>query len=209
MSASDQRRYWNLAPLNARRLLDLVALGLAPAAAAGLLAFAHTDRPSWGLLVAISILVVNQLVSRTRYPLHLMPIARLATCALTLFLGALLAWAASLFVGVGSLGASLIPAVVGALPVAALGCWLKARFDGHVAVRIAVIGDPEVAEGLDREITVAKIRGYQLVGWISVGGRPPIELYPGVSRLGSIGELRRIVRTHGIELLVHAQGPSG
>ncbi len=38
---------------------------------------------------------------------------------------------------------------------------------------------------------------------------PPIELFPGVSRLGSIEELRRIVRTHGIELLVHAQGPSG
>lgn len=208
MSASEQSRFWQLGPLNARRLLDLVALGIAPAAAAGLLAFGHTNRPSWGALVAISILVVNQLVSRTRYPLHLMPIARLATCFLTPLLGALLAWAVSLFVGVGSLGDSLIPAVMGALPVAALGCWIKVRFDRHVAVRIAVIGDPEVAEGLDREITVAKIRGYQLAGWISVGGRPPMELAPGVSHLGSIEELRGIVRTHGIELLVHAQGPS-
>jgi exopolysaccharide biosynthesis polyprenyl glycosylphosphotransferase len=209
MSASEQSRFSHMGPLNARRLLDLVALGIAPAAAAGLLAFAHTNRPSWGVLVAISILVANQLVSRTRYPLHLMPMARLATCGLTPLLGALLAWAASLFVGVGSLGDSLIPAVMGAVPVAALGCWLKARFDGHVAVRIAVIGDPEVAEGLDREITVAKIRGYQLFGWISVGGRPPTELAPGVCHLGSIEELRRIVRTHRIELLVHAQGPSG
>jgi exopolysaccharide biosynthesis polyprenyl glycosylphosphotransferase len=209
MSASERSRFWHLGSLNARRLLDLVALGVAPAAAAGLVAFAHTDRPSWGVLVAISILVVNQLVSRTRYPLHLMPIARLATCGLTPLLGALLAWAASLFVGVGSLGDSLIPAVMGALPVAALGCWLKVRFDRHVAVRIAVIGDPEVAEGLDTEIAVAKIRGYRLLGWISVGGGPPIELAPGVSHLGSIDELRQIVRTHRIELLVHAQGPSG
>jgi exopolysaccharide biosynthesis polyprenyl glycosylphosphotransferase len=209
MSASEQSRFWHLGPLNARRLLDLVALGIAPAAAAGLLAFAHTNRPSWGVLVAISILVANQLVSRTRYPLHLMPLARLATCGLTPLLGALLAWAASLFVGVGSLGDSLIPAVMGALPVAALGCWVKARFDRRVALRIAIIGDPEVAEGLNREIAVAKIRGYQLFGWISVGARPPIELAPGVCHLGSLEELRRIVRTHRIELLVHAQGPSG
>jgi exopolysaccharide biosynthesis polyprenyl glycosylphosphotransferase len=209
MSASEQSRFSHLGPLNARRLLDLVAIGIAPAAAAGLLAFAHTNRPSWGVLVAISILVANQLVNRTRYPLHLMPMARLATCGLTPLLGALLAWAASLFVGVGSLGDSLIPAVMGAVPVAVLGCWLKARFDRHVAVRIAVIGDPDVAEGLDREITVAKIRGYQLAGWISVGGRPPIEPVPGVCHLGSIEELRRIVRSQRIELLVHAQGPSG
>jgi len=209
MSAPEQSRFWHLGPLNARRALDLVALGVAPAAVAGLLAFGHTNRPSWGVLVAISILVVNQLVSRTRYPLHLMPIARLATCGLTPLLGALLAWAVSLFMGVGSLGDSLIPAVMGALPMSALGCWVKARFDRRVAVRIAVIGDPEVAEGLNREIAVAKIRGYQLLGWISVGDQPPIELAPGVSHLGSIEELRRIVRTCRIELLVHTQGSSG
>jgi exopolysaccharide biosynthesis polyprenyl glycosylphosphotransferase len=209
MSASERLRSWHLGPLDARRLLDLVALGIAPAAAAGLLAFAHTNRLYWGVLVAVSILVVNQLVSRTRYPLHLMPIARLATCGLAPLLGVLLAWAAALSVGVGSLGDSLIPAVVGALPVAALGCWVKVRFDRCVAMRIAVIGDPEVAEGLDKELAMAKIHGHRFLGWISVGGRPSADLAPGVSHLGSIEELRRIVRTHGIELLVHAQGPSG
>ena len=92
-------------------MLDLVALGIVPAAAAGLLAFAHTNRPYWGGMVAICILVVSQLVSRTRYPLHLMPVARLAVCGLIPFLGGLLAWAVALSVGTGSLGDSLIPAV--------------------------------------------------------------------------------------------------
>ena len=209
MSASEPSRSWRLGPLHARRLQDLVALGIVPATAAGLLAFAHTNRLAWGMLVAISILVVSQLVSRTRYPLHLMPVARLAICGLTPLLGALVAWAASLFVGVGSLGDSLIPAVIGALPLTMLGCWVKARFDRGVAVRIAVIGDPEVAEGLSGEMAVAGIPGYQLSGWISVGDRPQVELAPDVSYLGSIEELRQIVRTRGIELLVHTQGTSG
>jgi exopolysaccharide biosynthesis polyprenyl glycosylphosphotransferase len=189
--------------------VDLVALGIAPAAVAGLLAFGHTSRPSWGVFVAFSILAVHQLISRNRYPLHLMPVARLVACTLTPLLGALLAWAAFSFVGVSSLGDSLIPAVMGALPVSALGYAFKARFDRSVAVRFAVIGDPEVAEALNSEIASAQVRGYQLVGWISVGGRPSIERAAGVSYLGSIEELRRVVRTRGIELLVHTQGSSG
>ena len=76
-------------------------------------------------------------------------------------------------------------------------------------MRFAVIGDPEVAEALNSEIAAAQVRGYQLVGWISVGGRPSLERAPGVSYLGSIEELRRVVRTRGIELLVHTQGSSG
>jgi exopolysaccharide biosynthesis polyprenyl glycosylphosphotransferase len=195
--------------LSARRLLDLVALGIAPAAAAGLLAFAHTGRPAWGLAVATSILVVNQLVRRTRYPLHLMPVTRLVTCGMSPLLGVLFAWAAASSLGAGSLGGSLIPAAAGALVIAVLGYWVKGHFEGSVAVRIAVIGDPEVAEGLNREIAMAKIRGYEFLGWISVGGPPPADLAAGVSHLGSIEQLRQIVATRGIELLVHAQGSSG
>jgi exopolysaccharide biosynthesis polyprenyl glycosylphosphotransferase len=209
MSGPEQSRSWQLRPLGARRLLDLVALGIAPAAAAGLLAFSHSHRPWWGVVVATFILVVGQLVSRTRYPLHLMPIARLATCCLTPLLGVLLAWAVALSTGMGSLGDSLIPAVVGAVPLAAIGCWVRDRFDMSVGVRIAVIGDPEVAEGLSNEIATAKIRGYRVLGWISVGGPSPADLPPSVSYLGSIEDLRRIVPAHQIELLVHAQGPSG
>jgi exopolysaccharide biosynthesis polyprenyl glycosylphosphotransferase len=202
-------RSWCLRVLTARRLLDLVALGIAPAAAAGLLAFAHTRHPAWGVAVAISILVVNQVISRTRYPLHLMPVTRLITCGLTPLLGVLLAWVAASSLGAGSLGGSLIPAVAGALLIAALGYWVKGLFERSVAVRIAVIGDPEVAEGLNREIAMAKIRGYEFLGWISVGGLPPADLAPSVCHLGSIEELRRIVATRGIELLVHTQGSSG
>ena len=44
----------------------------------------------------------------------------------------------------------------------------------------------------------------------SPSGDPlPVDLAPGVLHLGSIEELRRIVASRGIELLVHAQGPSG
>ena len=199
----------SLRVLAARRLLDLVALGVAPAVAGGLLAFGHSRHPAWGVAVAISILVVNQLVSRTRYPLHLMPVTRLVTCALTPLLGVLLAWAAVSSLGAGSLGGSLVPAVGGALLVAALGYWVKGHFERAVAVRIAVIGDPEVAEGLSREIAMAKIRGYRFVGWISVGSQSRADTAPGVSHLGSIEDLRRIVAAQGIELLVHTQVSSG
>src|SRR5688572_29323826 len=46
----------SLRVLTARRLLDLFALGVAPAAAGGLVAFAHTGHPAWGAIVAVSIL---------------------------------------------------------------------------------------------------------------------------------------------------------
>ncbi len=76
-ASTEPRGCLSLRVLTARRLLDLVALGIAPAAAGGLVAFAHTGHPAWGAIVAVSILVVNQLVSETRYPLHLMPVTRL------------------------------------------------------------------------------------------------------------------------------------
>jgi exopolysaccharide biosynthesis polyprenyl glycosylphosphotransferase len=191
-----------------RRLLDLLALGIAPAAAGGLLAYAHTNRLGWGALVALSILAVSQLFGQTRYPLHLMPVARLAGSALSALAGALLAWAAGLAMGVGSLGDSLIPAALGASAVAVLGFWVRGTFDQRVAVRIAVVGDADVAEGLDREITMAKIHGYYLVGRISVGERAPMDLGLDIPYLGAIEDLREIVRSHRIELLVHAQGPT-
>jgi exopolysaccharide biosynthesis polyprenyl glycosylphosphotransferase len=209
MGARKAPRSWSLGPLGARRLLDLIALGIVPATAAGVLAITHSGRPYWGMVVAVSIFVANQLVSRTRYPLHLMPIARFATCVLSPLLGALLAWAVALSTGMGSLGDSLIPAVVGALPLAAFGCWIRGRFDMSVGVRIAVIGDPEVADGLSKEIVTARVNGYRVLGWVSVNGRSPAQLATEVPYLGPIEDLRRIVPAHQIELLVHAQGPSG
>jgi exopolysaccharide biosynthesis polyprenyl glycosylphosphotransferase len=209
MIAADQPRSRNLGALSARRLLDLIALGFAPAIVAGLLAFAHSGRPYWGMIVAVSILVASQLVSRTRYPLHLMPIARLGICVVSPVLGALLAWAVAHSTGMGSLGDSLIPAVLGACPLAAFGCWMRGHFDMSVGVRIAVIGDPEVAEGLSKEIATARVHGYRVLGWISVGDRSPGELATEVPYLGPIEDLRRIVPAHQIELLIHAQGPSG
>ena len=209
LSTAERYRSLRLRVLTARRLLDLVALGIAPAAAAGLLAFAHTGRPAWGAVVAISILVVNERINQTRYPLHLMPVTRLVICGLTPLLGVSLAWAAATSLGTGPLGGSLIPAVAGAFLIATLGYWVKGHFDRSVAVRIAVIGDADVAEGLSREIAIAEVRGYDFVGWISVGDPPPANYVPTVAHLGSIEELRQIVATRGIELLVHAQGPSG
>ena len=92
----------SLRVLTARRLLDLVALGIAPAVAAGLLAFGHTGQLAWGVVVALSILVVNQLVSQTRYPLHLMPVTGLVICGLTPLLGVFLAWVAASSLGTSS-----------------------------------------------------------------------------------------------------------
>jgi exopolysaccharide biosynthesis polyprenyl glycosylphosphotransferase len=209
MSTPERPRSWPLGPLGARRLLELIAFGIVPATAAGLLAFAHSGRPYWGMVVAVSILVASHLVSRTRYPLHLMPIARLGICCMTPLVGAMLAWAAALSTGMGSLGDSLIPAVLGAVPLAAFGCWVRDRFDMSVGVRIAVIGDPEVAEGLSAEIATARIHGYRVLGWISVGDRSVAEHATEIPYLGPIEDLRRIVPAGQIELLIHAQGPSG
>ncbi|HMI27144.1 MAG TPA: hypothetical protein VK594_21895, partial [Streptosporangiaceae bacterium] len=64
-----------LTAFRARRLFDLSAYRLAPAAVAGLMASSHLSRAGDGLIVFAAIVLASVILEREPVPLHLMPLA--------------------------------------------------------------------------------------------------------------------------------------
>ena len=80
-----------LGALRAQRLIDLVGLRLAPALTGGLIAYSHYRQLGPAVLVFASMLAAAQLIERPRFPLQLMPAARVAIALLAPVLGAAVA----------------------------------------------------------------------------------------------------------------------
>ena len=71
-----QRRKPRVRALRARRVIDLVGLRVAPAATAALIVWSHTNYGK-GLITFLAVLVAGQVLERARFPLSLMPAARI------------------------------------------------------------------------------------------------------------------------------------
>ena len=75
---------------------------------------------------------------------------------------------------------------------------------GLASVRIVVIGSERSAESLRRELALANVRHYSVVGWVSPyrgdasNGTPMI----GDGDLGPLNSLAAVVRQHGVDLLL-------
>ncbi len=78
--------------LEAQRLIDLIALRLAPSAAAGLIAYSHMSEVGTGLIVFFGVLLATHALDRAEMPMQLMPASRLIVAALAPVVGALVAW---------------------------------------------------------------------------------------------------------------------
>ena len=85
----------------------------------------------------------------------------------------------------------------------ALGAWMVTRFEARAEMRIAVAGPPQIARTLTRELGLAAIPGYRIVGWID-GGAP--DNVPEMRRLGSFSQIASIVEREGIDLIVNMGG---
>lgn len=196
-----QRRKPRVRALRARRVIDLVGLRVAPAATAALIVWSHTNYGK-GLITFLAVLVAGQVLERARFPLSLMPAARifvgLAAPVLGMGAAALAMLAMERTLSFGDMAA----AVIGAWLVLALGAWIRYRVDRVASARIAVIGDRSFAMDLAREFDEARIYDHKLAGWI---GRPG-DSTDGLVWLGSLREVRQIVLDQDIELLVCAPG---
>ena len=197
-----------LTAFRARRLLDVSAYRLAPAAVAGLMASGHLNRAGDGLIVFGAIVLASALLEREQMPLHLMPLAWLAVRTAVPVLGAAMALAVFAIVGAGQPVTAMFIPVVGAWLVTAFATWSTARFESVRQVRLAVIGSEEIALGLDEELRTAGIRAYKVVGWLSDGASSVERSGGGPRRLGSLDDgMRGIVTRNRIDLLVHSAGP--
>jgi lipopolysaccharide/colanic/teichoic acid biosynthesis glycosyltransferase len=197
-----------LTAFRARRLLDLSAYRLAPAAVAGLMAASHLDPAADGLIVFVAILLCSVLLERDHVPLHLMPLAWFFVRAAVPVLGAGAALAIFALSGSGEPVSSMFVPVLGAWLVTAFAAWSTGHFEAVRQVRLAVIGSEEIALGLDEELRTAGIRAYKVVGWLSEAPTALGREGDGPKRLGSLEDgMRRIVTDNKIDLLVHSAGP--
>ena len=197
-----------LTAFRARRLLDVSAFRLAPAAVAGLMASSHLSRPQDGLIVFVCILLASIALERDHLPLHLMPLAWFGVRAAVPVIGAGLALSVIALAGAGEPVSSMFIPVVGAWIVTAFASWSIARFESVRQVRLAVIGSEEIALGLDDELRTAGISAYKVVGWLSDSPKAVERIDGGPTRLGSIDDgIRGIVSRNRIDLLVHSAAP--
>jgi exopolysaccharide biosynthesis polyprenyl glycosylphosphotransferase len=190
-----------LRALEAQRLIDLLALRLAPSAAAGLIGYSHMGNLGEGVIVFVAMLAATQLIDSSRFPLALMPAARLVVALAAPLLGGAIAWLVISAAGDAYPVAQFEAIVLGAWLVLALGAWIKARLGEGMRARVAVIGPRDFAVDLAAEIAASGLRTYEVVGWIGPEG--PAE-YRRMRWLGDLRDVRASVVEEGIELLVCA-----
>jgi lipopolysaccharide/colanic/teichoic acid biosynthesis glycosyltransferase len=197
-----------LSGLSAQRVIELVALQLAPAATAAGMAYTHLDSEWQGFLVFVSMLAVGVFLRRPQYPLHLIPVASAALYLLTAPLGAGVAVAISGLDGSSTVTPDeMVAPVLGAWLVTGIGALIARSFRINREVRVAVIGSHEFTRGLQAELDAVGVRGYNVLGCIEPERPCEHELVAGVRCLGSLADLRPTLERNSIELLV--LGPLG
>jgi lipopolysaccharide/colanic/teichoic acid biosynthesis glycosyltransferase len=169
------------------------------------MAGAHMHSFGRGAIVFLGVLVASLLLENDRRPLHLMPLASFLVRAAAPVVG--IAGALAVFALVGSpqpIADMLVP-LAGAWIATFISAALIRQFQASRQVRIALIGSPGLALGLDYELRTAGIRGYRVVGWLG-DERNAGQTEGGPSWLGELVDVRRVVGAHSIELLVHSNG---
>lgn len=196
-----------MTPLKAQRFVEVGARSVAPAAVAAAVAAGQLSGAGQVVLLFVAMLAASRLLDHDRYPMRLMPLSAFAVRAFVPVLGAGLSLVALAAFGDSTSVGAMIAPVVGAWAATAVGAWGKARFDAAFPVRIAIIGSPRIAVSLGGELHEAKVRGYQVVGWLA--DDQPVA-YPGRGgprRLGSLAEVGEVASRHSIDLLAHSNRP--
>ena len=188
-----------LRALEAQRMIDAIALRLAPSLAAGLIAYSHMGELGQGCIVFACVLIATQAIEHSRLPLHLMPASRVLLGLVAPVVGATAAWLITAAAGSPNPLVGYEAVVPGAWLVMALGAWVKTRAADGLRARVAVIGRREFAADFAAELTAANLRTYEIVGWISPQG--PTE-YRRLRWLGPLSDIRRAVINERIDLLV-------
>jgi exopolysaccharide biosynthesis polyprenyl glycosylphosphotransferase len=191
----------SLRALEAQRLVDVAALRVAPSVAAGLIAYSHLGSAGQGVIVFVTVLAATQLIETARFPVHLMPAARVVLALMAPVLGSAGAWLLANAAGDPYALTEYEAVVLGAWLVLALGVWVRARLSVGLRARVVVIGPRDFAADLAAELAAADMRSYEVVGWIGPEG--PAE-YRRLRWLGGLDDVRDSVVEERIELLICA-----
>ena len=189
-----------MSALPAQRTLDFACLEVAPALVAGAVALGHINSGA-AVLVAGGILMFSWALGRAAYPLHLMPLGGALARGLAVLTGVVLAWLVSMTLDPLN-AAQLIVPLLSAWLMLGFGIGLTSSLEPTLAVRVAVIGSPQLAGALGAELDLLELRRWELVGWIDFtdDGLPDID--GGPRALGFADSIESIVEEHDIDLLV-------
>jgi exopolysaccharide biosynthesis polyprenyl glycosylphosphotransferase len=180
---------------------------LLPALAAGLAADLVTGRLGSALIFALATLITTRLLRRFHYPLALLPVSRAALAGA----GPVLA-----VVGVSAAGALAFDAALPAHEVGTIAAFalivavgtdvLTARWMARVPMRVAILGSPEFAIGLRRELRENPVPGIELIGWLDAGGELVDD---GPVGRAAINRLRNTIIKRRIDLVVRGRSVNG
>ena len=178
-----------------------------------LLCYSHTGLIGLSAAVAACVALASIVIEAQRYPLHLMPIAAVFARAAGPMSGFTAAWLIAL---------AFHPVAPNALVGPLLGSWLVLAVVGVVMdrlrrrsrIRVAVIGSPELALSLTRELEFANLCGYEVVGWI--GPDPGDTAAGAIACLGPVDRVRELARSQALDLIIfdgrepgHGAGSAG
>jgi lipopolysaccharide/colanic/teichoic acid biosynthesis glycosyltransferase len=130
-----------------------------------------------------------------------MPLGGALARGLAVLGGVICAWLVSLTLApLGS--AELIAPLFAAWLMLAFGIGLTSRLEPKLAIRVAVIGSPELAAAFQSELELLELRRWKLIGWIDFtdDGMPAGE--DGPRALGFADSIDSIVAENQIDLLV-------
>lgn len=198
-------RHTDPTALTAQRVYGWSAFGVAPAVVAGAMAGDHMHSFGRGVIVFLSVLVVSILMEGRRNPLHLMPLAALVVRAAVPVIGIAAALAIFAAAGMPQPADDMVVPLIGAWLATLISAALNRQFQSTRRVRIALIGSPGLAVGLDYELRAAGIRAYEVAGWLG-DDRNAGQAEQGPHWLGELSDVREVVRSRSIELLVHSNG---
>jgi lipopolysaccharide/colanic/teichoic acid biosynthesis glycosyltransferase len=189
-----------MSALRAQRTREFGCLELAPALAAGAVAFGHLGTGA-ATLVGIGAFAFSWALGKGGYPLHVMPLGGTLARGLAVLAGFLAAWLVSLTLAPLTTGALIVP-LLAAWVVLAFGMALTTRLERRLAIRVAVVGSPGLGSALARELELLGLRRWQLVGWIDFTDDGLPSTPDGPPLLGFAAAMGLIVSEHDIDLII-------
>ena len=200
MGTAVRKKTTRMGALPAQRTLDFACLEVAPALVAGAVALSHVDLGS-AVLLAAAVLAASWALGRGSYPLHLMPLGGALARGLAVLTGVVGAWLISLTLSPLGVSELIIP-LLAAWLMLGFGIGLTSSLEPKLAVRVAVIGSPDLSAALGAELELLDLRRWELVGWVDFtdDGLPGVQ--NGPPALGFAASIDEIVAEHDIDLLV-------
>jgi len=152
-------------------------------------------------------MAVSLAINRAHRPGHLMPLDGLAIRAASPMLGILLAGGIFLALG-GAPPPTLMASLVAAWLAIALALLATARLRRAITLRFGVVGSPGLAQSLAKEVRIAGLQGYEVVGWLDVvGGTDQVTGDP--PRLGSVDATLEVAERYALDVVVFGVRESG